>query len=187
MSLVLITGGARSGKSRYAEALVQHFGGEEVIYIATLAPFDDEMTRRIAQHRARRPSTWQTVETRLEVAQAIQGAKAGIILLDCLSGFVSNVLLKHEDGGEVAVTKMISDAAEEVLGAVQTSQKTVIMVSNEVGSGVVPAYPLGRWYRDALGAVNARVARAADAVVLMSVGIPQVLKGTLPEVSVDAG
>ena len=84
------------------------------------------------------------------------------------------------------MTKMISDAVEEVLGAVQTSQKTVIMVSNEVGSGVVPAYPLGRWYRDALGTVNARVARVADTVILMSVGIPQVLKGTLPEVTVDA-
>ena len=187
MSLVLITGGARSGKSRYAEALAQHFGGEEVVYIATLAPSDDEMERRIAQHRARRAVSWQTVEARLEVAESISEAKTEVILLDCLSGFVSNVLLKHEDRGEVAVTKMISEAAEEVLDAVQASQKTVIMVSNEVGSGVVPAYPLGRWYRDALGAVNARVARAADAVVLMSVGIPQILKGTLPEVSVDAG
>ena len=164
MKLALITGGARSGKSRYAEALAQHFGEEEVVYIATLTPSDDEMERRIAQHKARRPSTWQTVETRLEVAQAIRGTKTEVILLDCLSGFVSNVLLEHEHRGEVAVAKMISDAVEEVLGAVQTSQKTVIMVSNEVGSGVVPAYPLGRWYRDALGTVNARVARAADTV-----------------------
>ena len=85
------------------------------------------------------------------------------------------------------VTKIISEAVEEILDAVQTSQKMVIMVSNEVSSGVVPAYPLGRWYRDALGTMNARVARAANIVILMSVGIPQVLKGTLPEVSVDAG
>ena len=176
-----MTGGARSGKSRYAEALAAHWGGEEVVYIATLEPSDDEMTRRIAQHRGRRPSAWRTVETRFEVAGAILEAKTDTVLLDCLSGLVSNLLLAHEDRGEVAVLRLISEAVEEVLAAVQTSQKTVIMVTNEVGSGIVPAYALGRWYRDALGTVNAEVARAAGAVALMSVGIPQVLKGTLPE------
>ncbi len=186
---VFVTGGARSGKSRYAEVLAAHyeahFGGE-VAYIATLDASDDEMTRRVAQHRARRPAGWRTLETRLEVAEAISQVEADIVLLDCLSGFVSNLLLEHEDRGEVAAAQAISDAVEEVVEAVRTSQKTVIIVSNEVGSGVVPAYPLGRWFRDALGAANARVARAADAVVLMSVGIPQVLKGTPPEVTVDA-
>lgn len=183
---VFVTGGARSGKSRYAEALAQHFGGEEVAYVATLNASDDEMTRRIAQHRARRPTTWSTVETRLEVAAAIQEVEEEVVLLDCLSGFVSNLLLKHENRGEVAVSNVILEEVEGVIDVVQTSHKTVIIVSNEVGSGVVPAYPLGRWYRDALGTANARVARAVDTVILMSVGIPQVLKGILPEVTVDA-
>ena len=183
---MLVTGGARSGKSRYAEALARHFGGEEVAYIATLEPSDDEMTRRIAQHRARRSARWKTVETRLEVAKVIQEVEAEVILLDCLSGFVSNLLLEYETKGEVAATDAISKAVEGVISTVQSSSKTVIIVSNEVGSGVVPAYALGRWYRDALGTANARVARVADAVILMSVGIPQVLKGTLPEVTVDA-
>ena len=183
---VLVTGGARSGKSRYAEALAQHWGGEEVTTIATLEPSDDEMKRRIAQHQARRPSTWQTIETRLEVAEAIHEAKTEVILLDCLSGFVSNLLLEHEGRGEVAVSHAVSDAVEETIEAVQKAQKRVIIVTNEVGSRVVPAYALGRWYRDALGAANARVAQTADAVVLLSVGIPQILKGTPPEVRVDA-
>ena len=185
MKLALITGGARSGKSRYAEALAQSMGGDEIAYIATLEPSDDEMARRVARHRARRPERWYTVETRLEVANAVLEAKAQVILLDCLSGFVSNLLLEHEERGEAAVTKVILEEIEKLLDAVQTSQKTVLVVTNEVGSGVVPAYPLGRWYRDALGTANARVAHAADAVVLMSVGIPQLLKGTLPEVTLD--
>ena len=187
---VFVTGGARSGKSRYAEALAAHFAnksrGEAVTYVATLSPSDDEMTRRIAQHRARRPASWHTVEAHLEVARAILEVEREVILLDCLSGFVSNLLLEHENRGEVAVTNVILEEVEAVIGAVQTSQKTVIVVSNEVGSGVVPAYPLGRWYRDALGTANARVARSCDAAVLISVGIPQVLKGTPPEVTVDA-
>ena len=186
---VLVTGGARSGKSRYAEALAQYFANEsksEVAYIATLDASDDEMERRIAQHRSRRPARWRTVETRMGVARAVREASEEVVLLDCLSGFVSNLLLEHEDGGESAVVRAISDAVQEVVDIVKLSPKTVIIVSNEVGSGVVPAYPLGRWYRDALGMANARVARACDAAILMSVGIPQILKGTPPEVTVDA-
>ena len=185
-----MTGGARSGKSRYAETLAQHFaaqsGAEEALYIATLDASDGEMERRIVQHRARRPASWRTVETRLEVARTVREAREEVILLDCLSGFVSNLLLDHENRGEVAALDAISEAVGEVVNMVRMSSKTIIIVSNEVGSGVVPTYPLGRWYRDALGAANARVARACDAAALMSVGIPQVLKGTLPEVTVDA-
>ena len=186
---VFVAGGARSGKSRYAEALAQHFASEsksEVAYIATLDASDDEMARRIAQHRARRPQSWRTVETRLGVTKAAREAGEEVVLLDCLSGFVSNLLLEHEDRGEVAVMRAISGAVGEIAEVLKESPKTVIVVSNEVGSGVVPAYTLGRWYRDALGAANARVARSCDAAVLMSVGIPQVLKGILPEVTVDA-
>ena len=185
--LILVTGGVRSGKSRYAEALVKHWlsSGENALYLATLAAGDDEMTRRIAAHRAQRPAAWRTLETPLFPAAAIQESRERVILLDCLSGLVSNVLLRYEVEDEETVVRKILDTTAELIGAVQKSQKTVVVVTNEVGSGVVPAYPLGRLYRDALGLANARVAAAADAVALCVVGLPQTLKGSLPEVSLD--
>ena len=185
--LILVTGGVRSGKSRYAEALVKHWlsSGENALYLATLAAGDDEMTRRIAAHRAQRPADWRTLETPLSPAAAIQESRERVILLDCLSGLVSNVLLKHETEDEETVIQKILDAVTELTEAARETQKTVVIVTNEVGSGVVPAYPLGRLYRDALGLANARVAAAADAVALCVVGLPQTLKGLLPEVSLD--
>jgi len=183
--LVLVTGGARSGKSRYAEALVTHYaGGSPVLYLATLEAGDEEMVARIARHRERRPARWRTVETPLGVADALKEADERVVLLDCLSGFVSNLLLGHEAAPEALTT--ILGEVDALLEAVQTSRKVVVVVTNEVGSGVVPAYPLGRLYRDALGLANARVAAAADAVALTVVGLPQVLKGHLPEVSLDS-
>ena len=185
--LVLVTGGVRSGKSRYAEALVKHLLGpdEIALYLATLHAGDDEMTRRIAAHRAQRPAAWRTLETPLFPAAAIQESPENVVLLDCLSGLVSNVLLKYEVEDEETVIKRILDAVTELTEAARKTQKTVVIVTNEVGSGVVPAYPLGRLYRDALGLANARVAAAADAVALCVVGLPQTLKGSLPEVSLD--
>jgi adenosyl cobinamide kinase/adenosyl cobinamide phosphate guanylyltransferase len=183
-SLILLTGGARSGKSRYAEALAHHFGSEfgseEVCYVATLKPRDDELQRRVARHRQRRSPTWRTVEAPLGVAATVREAGEPVLLVDCLSGFVSNVLLEHEKQGEEAAVEAVLSEVENLLEAIKASSKTVIIVSNEVGSGVVPAYPLGRWYRDALGLANQRVAQAADAVALLTVGIPQLLKGRLP-------
>lgn len=181
-ALILITGGARSGKSRYAEALARHLGGEDVGYVATLEPGDDEMQRRIARHRQRRPASWRTIEAPLTVAAVLREATESVLLLDCLSGFVSNILLAHEHEGEEAAIAAVLGEVARVLEAVQACGKTVIVVSNEVGSGVVPPTALGRWYRDALGLANQRVAQAADAVALVTVGIPQVLKGTLPGV-----
>ncbi len=184
--LILVTGGVRSGKSRYAEALVTHFlgRGENALYLATLAAGDDEMTRRIETHRARRPESWRTLETPFSPAAAIAESSEEVILLDCLSGLVSNILLAHEHDGE-AVTQTVLDAVNDLIQTVRAGRKTLVIVTNEVGSGVVPAYPLGRLYRDALGLANARVAAAADAVALCVVGLPQTLKGTLPEVSLD--
>ena len=184
--LVLVTGGARSGKSRYAEALVKHFlgSGENALYLATLAAGDEEMTRRIETHRARRPASWRTLETPLSPVAAIAESPEKVILLDCLSGLVSNILLEHEHDGE-AVIQTVLNTVNDLIQTVRAGKKAVVIVTNEVGSGVVPAYPLGRLYRDALGLANARVAAAADAVAFCVVGLPQTLKGTLPEVSFD--
>ena len=181
MSLYLITGGARSGKSRYAEALARHFGGERVSYLATLAPHDEEMRRRISRHQRRRPGDWQTIESPLNLSAAVEKARYDTLLIDCLSGFVSNVLLKFEAEGEEKAVDAVLDAVAELLETLPPS-KTTLIVTNEVGDSVVPAYPLGRWYRDALGLANQRVAAAASAVSLVTVGIPKTLKGTFPEV-----
>ena len=177
--LFLVTGGARSGKSRYAEELVRSFGGE-VAYIATLEAGDEEMARRIERHKSRRPCSWRTVEVTTEVARTIAGSGEPVILLDCLSGWVSNSLLAHEGDGEEAFSSTMTGAVDELLEVVRESGKAVVVVTNEVGSGVVPAHRLGRWYRDALGMANQRVAAAADAVCLLAVGIPLVLKGDFP-------
>lgn len=184
--LVLVTGGARSGKSHYAERLTAHFArGESVLYLATLEALDDELLRRVGTHRARRPVGWRTLEAPLSPAAALREAPEKVVLLDCLSGFVSNLVLQHETEGEEVVLGAVTNAVTELLGVAKRSSKVVVIVTNEVGSGVVPPYPLGRLFRDALGAANARVAAAADAVSFCVVGLPQTLKGEFPEVALE--
>jgi len=184
MSLYLITGGARSGKSRYAETLAQTLGGDDVLYIATLETGDEEMERRAARHRQQRPTTWHTLEVPLEVAAAVENGSEVVVLLDCLSGFVTNLLLKFEDLGEEGALEAIIKAVDTLVDTLKNTDKQIVIVTNEVGAGVVPAYPLGRWYRDALGLANQRVAQTADSVCVMTVGLPHILKGKFPEVSV---
>lgn len=180
--IYLITGGVRSGKSRYAEAVAKYFS-DEVLYIATLQPSDEEMKTRIAKHRSRRPKTWRTLEVELELSQTIQDSLEKVILVDCLSGFVSNALLEYKGLEEEAVIERVLEAVEELTNILQTSTQTIIIVTNEVGYGVVPEHPLGRWFRDALGLANQRVAKTADAVSIVTVGIPQTLKGIFPDVT----
>lgn len=177
-----ITGGVRSGKSAYAEALAKCFS-KEVLYIATLEPSDTEMKSRIANHQARRPKTWRTLETKFSVVEANRECPEKVILIDCLSGFVSNIVLEYEQSGEEIIIEKVMQAISELTEQIQQTDKTIIVVTNEVGYGVVPPYPLGRWFRDALGLANQRVAKAAHAVALVTVGIPQTLKGTFPDVA----
>lgn len=177
-----ITGGVRSGKSSYAEALANYFANN-VLYIATLEPSDEEMKTRIVKHQNRRPKTWRTIEVKLELADVIQNSSETIVLIDCLSGFVSTVLLEYEHEGEESVIEKVLESIRQLTNVLQASNKTIIIVTNEVGNGVVPPYPLGRWYRDALGLANQRVAKVAGAVSLVTVGIPQTLKGRFPDVT----
>jgi adenosylcobinamide kinase / adenosylcobinamide-phosphate guanylyltransferase len=172
MKIVLFTGGARSGKSTRAE---QYAGklSQRVTYIATAEAGDDEMRARISQHQRRRPENWLTLERPLETAAALAELEAGsVALLDCLSLLVSNLLLAHEDDPAPAVEREIGS----ILAATQERDLTLIVVTNEVGMGIVPAYPLGRVYRDVLGRVNQQVAAAADEVYLVVCGIPVDLK-----------
>lgn len=171
-TVVLFTGGARSGKSRCAERYAARLS-EQVVYVATATAGDDEMRDRIARHRARRPPTWSTREAPANVAAALADLPAGsVVLLDCLSLLVSNLLLANESDPEPAINRELTD----LLVMVDQRDLMLIAVTNEVGMGIVPAYPLGRQYRDLLGLANQRVAAAAAEVYLVVCGIPVELR-----------
>ncbi len=167
----LILGGARSGKSRFAEHLASHITND-VTYIATAQAFDAEMEGRIAAHRDRRDRGWKTVEAPLDLVDAIASVPpASLILIDCLTLWLSNQLLANAD---------LDEGMDALGAAVLSSPNPIICVSNEVGMGLVPENALGRAFRDAQGHLNQMIAARADLVVFVAAGLPMVLKGTLP-------
>ena len=168
--LVYVSGGARSGKSRFAEEYATR-PGSAVTYLATAQAFDDEMRDRIARHRDDRPAAWHTAEEPLNVAQAARAAQTPTLLLDCLSLWVSNLLLAGEPEDEMLA------ATDDLLAALRERGGLSVLVSNEVGLGIVPDNALARAYRDALGRVNQRVAAASDEAYLLVSGLPLQLKG----------
>ena len=170
--IVLFTGGARSGKSTRAEQYAAALG-LPVTYLATAQAGDDEMRARIGLHQQRRPVSWATVEAPLHVAAALeQVPPRSVVLLDCLSLLVSNLLLAHESDPAPAV-----DAALAALLDIAAARDMwLIVVTNEVGSGIVPEYPLGRTYRDLLGRANQHMAAAATETYLVVCGIAVELK-----------
>jgi adenosylcobinamide kinase / adenosylcobinamide-phosphate guanylyltransferase len=173
-SITLVLGGVRSGKSRYAQQLAER--ESRVIFVATGKASDDEMHRKIERHRRERPAEWITVEEPLELVQVLaqKARDCDVMVVDCLTVFAAN-LLETEGEDQSAIERRV----EALCVALQSASCSVVLVSNEVGSGVVPAYPLGRRYRDLLGEINQSVARIADDVVLMVAGLPLALKGHL--------
>jgi len=161
-----VTGGARSGKSTFAERRAAALG-RPVTYIATLEPLDEEMRARIARHQSQRPAAWRTVEAPHAPVEAARAAPTGdTLLLDCLSLWISNRLLAlgsdAPDAASVDALESVLDAETRALLDVFGAREGIaIVVSNEVGSGLVPDYPLGRVYRDLLGRVNQRMAETA--------------------------
>jgi adenosylcobinamide kinase/adenosylcobinamide-phosphate guanylyltransferase len=176
--VILILGGVRSGKSRYAQQLAQR--ANRVTFVATAERRDDEeMRQKIERHRAERPSNWATIEEPLNLAHVVRSAEANsdVILIDCLTLFASNLLEAHGENLSLAQPQI-----DDLCAALQSASCTVILVSNEVGSGVVPAYALGRRFRDLVGEINQRVAAVADSVLFMVAGLPLALKGSVREV-----
>jgi adenosylcobinamide kinase/adenosylcobinamide-phosphate guanylyltransferase len=179
--LIFILGGARSGKSTYAQRLAER-SGKSVAYIATAQAGDDEMSARITKHRADRPAEWTTLEIQQDIAAYLKGhpAQAGLYLLDCVTLLVTNILFQHTAGevtDEQKATVAIKEEVGELLAYIRAQKADWIVVSNEVGLGLVPPYPLGRIYRDLLGMANQRLAAAADEVYMLMAGIPVPIHG----------
>ena len=167
--LTLVLGGARSGKSRYAESLIEALP-PPWIYLATAEARDAEMVKRIAEHRARRDAGWRTIEAAHDLAAALGRVPPGVpVLIDCLTLWLSNRMLAEAD----------MDREIERLEAALVEQKdTVVLVSNEVGAGIVPDNALARRFQDLQGTLNQKVAAKASRVVFMVAGLPLQLKGT---------
>ncbi len=188
--LTLILGGARSGKSTFAEQRAMKIGGEKVLYVATSETKDEEMEERVIKHRAERSSAWETVEASRNIAQAIRaaGSDAKVILLDCMTFLVANHLMDaaapeddpfddpSADPFDENIEADVVAEVEALVAYVQGEDIELVVVSNEVGLGVVPPYELGRAYRDILGRANQILARHADEVQLLVTGIPMQIK-----------
>ncbi len=167
--LVLLLGGARSGKSTTAERMARD--GGRVLFIATAEALDGAMQRRIAEHRRYRPEAWDTLEEPIHLASALRplADRYDTFVLDCLTMWVSNLLLAREEAPDTEST--ILETVGRLLDLIATAGGTWIVVSNEVGQGIVPASPLAREYRDVLGRVNQLVASRADRAYLMVAGL----------------
>lgn len=177
--LILITGGVRSGKSSFAEKLAGNLG-QKIAFIATAQSLDKEMEDRIAQHRANRPVHWETYEEPYQVVQVIQkvGEKTEVILLDCLTLLVSNFMQNYqEDSSNDDLAEKIIEKIKEIISEAAHCSATVIIVSNEVGLGLVPTNSMGRFFRDMLGKANQIIASSSDQVYLLVAGIPLLIKG----------
>ena len=216
--LILVTGGARSGKSSYAERLAAQLAEPHdvrVTYVATSQAYDEEMEQRVAAHQSARPAGWTTIESPLHVPRALIDVAAAeinarpgfvspspIVLLDCVTLWVTNLLFSGgafggsappEDGynydkdllpqdEERAAADRVTAAVEDLLAAVATTGVTLVAVTNEVGLGVVPEYPLARLYRDQLGWANQRLARSADKVYFLVSGFPLDVKALAADI-----
>lgn len=173
-TVTLVLGGVRSGKSKYAVKLASQ--ASRVIFLATAKPSDAEMCAKIKRHQEERPTQWLTIEEPLALDHVLKqhDSNSQFFLIDCLTLFAAN-LLEAEKNNEESLKARV----ECFCVALQSISSSVVLVSNEVGSGVVPAYVVGRRFRDLTGEMNQRVAALADTVLLMVAGLPLVLKGRL--------
>jgi len=169
--ITLVLGGVASGKSRYAQALAR--AAEDVVFLATAQACDEEMRAKIARHVRERPSSWRTVEVPFELGRAVvEHGSCSFLIIDCLTTFISNLLVAKQ-ANYVAILERLEDIAS----ALERIPASAVLVSNEVGSGIVPEFASGRQFREILGQVNQRIARIADNVIVMVAGCPLAVKG----------
>jgi adenosylcobinamide kinase / adenosylcobinamide-phosphate guanylyltransferase len=169
-AIILITGGARSGKSRYAEQRALEIGARP-FYVATAEAKDEEMAQRLAEHRKRRGTQWHTIEEPVELTRVLlaQRGKTDCVLVDCLTLWVSNLLIRHTDS-------YATEKVEELIEHLPKLNFHLVFVTNEVGWGIVPDNPLARRFRDLAGWTNQQMAQAAHEAILMVAGLPIIVK-----------
>jgi len=172
--VTLVLGGVRSGKSRFALEIASK--APSVTFVATARASDDEMRVKIERHRSERPAHWKTREEPLKLAELITAMSTcdELVLVDCLTLFTANLMEAHGKDRPALLA-----ATEDLISALRNAKCRVVLVSNEVGSGIVPAYAAGRLFRDVLGDLNQRVAAIADRVILMIAGLPLPIRGSI--------
>jgi adenosylcobinamide kinase/adenosylcobinamide-phosphate guanylyltransferase len=177
MHTTLVIGGCRSGKSSHALYLADRMGNARKIFLATCIPQDEEMQRRVSRHQAERGDGWIAVETPIFLGEAIQdiGPNADVLLVDCLTLWVSNLMMAQAEDPNTP-EDFLAAGTSRLIESLRTAACPVILVTNEVGAGIVPDNPLARLYRDAVGKVNQRIAACADQVIWMVAGIPVKIK-----------
>jgi adenosylcobinamide kinase/adenosylcobinamide-phosphate guanylyltransferase len=170
---VFVLGGCRSGKSSYALETAHKFSGPNKVFIATCIPHDDEMKQRVARHRQERSQDWETVEAPIRLPEAIteNSSRADTIIVDCLTLWVSNLLMDCDDSDKIEMQ------IPRLTDAIKKTDCPLVLVSNEVGQGIVPENKLARQFRDLVGYVNQAVAGSADEVIWTVAGIPVKIKG----------
>jgi adenosylcobinamide kinase/adenosylcobinamide-phosphate guanylyltransferase len=176
----LIIGGARSGKSRLAQEMARKEGGP-VLFVATAEAGDEDMKERIEKHRRNRPADWTTLEVTTRLGQHIAQniGKARTVIIDCVTLLVNNVFQEHQETTDAAwLEKAVLTEIEDLIKCIKRSDAHFIIVTNEVGLGIVPADRVSRLYRDFLGTANRRLAEAADEVIFMAAGIPVTIKSS---------
>ena len=176
MSTTLVIGGCRSGKSSHALYLADRIGNAGKIFLATCIPRDDEMHQRVSRHRAERGAGWTAVETPVFLSEAIRdiGPNADVLLVDCLTLWVSNLMMEHADPD--APKDFLAVQTGRLMESLRAAACPVILVTNEVGAGIVPDNPLARAFRDAVGQLNQQIAACVDQVIWMVAGIPLKIK-----------
>jgi len=173
---ILVIGGCRSGKSAHALRLSERIGNRR-LFVATCVPEDDEMKARVNKHREDRDDSWKTLEVPVDIAEAIRqyGSSADVMLVDCLTLWLNNVLMQTQD------VTLIQNRINDLAASIQKANCSLVLVSNDVGSGIVPENPMARLYRDLAGWTHQAVAEACSKVIWTVAGIPVTIKPALPD------